>query len=78
MTALESLLILVDLVDPLGIGVELLIDLVLASHVRVNAAEVCRAPHLIGVELVGAAVLIASTCVGIVDAIEEGIACLKA
>lgn len=43
-----------------------------------DAAEVGGAPHLVGVELVGAAVLVAGADVRVIDALEEGVTGLEA
>lgn len=74
MAGLDCLLADVDLFDPLGI-VDLRVDLLLAAALRLDPAEIGRAPHLVGVELVGALVLVA---IGVrVHAVVEGVSRLE-
>ena len=58
MAALEFLLTEIHLLDPLGI-IDLRIDLLLATAIRLHPADIGRAPHLVGIELIGLLVLMA-------------------
>lgn len=77
MTLLGSLFVNVHLLDPLSI-IHVLINLALSTQVGVNASEVGRAPHFVGIELVGASKLISISSGRIVYTVEEGISCLEA
>ena len=74
---LESLLINVHALNEI-VSIELSVDLLLASLRGVDASEVGGTPHLVGVELVGAAVLVAVASRRIVYAVEEGVTRLEA
>ena len=71
----ESLFRSVDSSNPIGI-VHLSIKLSLGTLGSVNAAEVGRAPHLVGVHLIRAPVLV--PILSRVDAIVQGVASFKA
>ena len=77
MTVLKSLFFCVDFVDPLCI-VHLCVDLSLSAEVRVDASEVGGAPHLVGVELVGAPELVPVARARIVHAVEQRVPRLEA
>ena len=75
MAALKFLLAEVDLLEPLGI-IDLRVDLLLATAIRMHSADIGRAPHLVGVELIGSLVLMA---IGVrVHTVVEGVSGLEA
>ena len=75
-SSLDGLLSDVDAFNPVRI-VELRIDLILSSVLRMNASEIRGAPHLIGVELIGAFVLVPIAGWRIINAIEEAVTGLE-
>lgn len=77
MATLDCLLVNIDLLNPVFI-IDLTVNLLLSSLLGVSAAELGRAPHFVGVELVGAAVLVAVASGWVVDAVEKGVAGLEA
>lgn len=75
MVGFDCLLLSIDLGEPLNI-IYLVVDLLLSPLLRVDFPEVRGTPHLVGVELVGAAVLVAVLL--LVHAVEKCIARLEA
>ena len=78
MALLKCLFVNVDLLEPLAISIDLLVDLGLPAALAVAAAELWGAPHLVGVELVGAAELVSVTSCLVVNAVKQRVACLEA
>ena len=74
-SSVDSLMLLVDLINPF-LRVHFTLPVLLSSHIGVSCSEIRWAPHLIGVELIWASVLIA-VILG-VHAIVEGISGFEA